>query len=69
MIGKNVLNHKILVRKNVEYTIDLIGKNVVNYMILLRKNVINYMLRRRVLEQNKNRTGAENICRSMIQHL
>ena len=22
MIGKNVLNHKILVRKNVEYTID-----------------------------------------------
>ena len=49
MIGKNVLNHKILVRKNVEYTIDLIGKNVVNYMILLRKNVINYMLQRRVL--------------------
>ena len=49
MIGKNVFNHKILVRKNVEYTIDLIGKNVVNYMILLRKNVINYMLRRRVL--------------------
>ena len=49
MIGKNVLNHKILVRKTVEYTIDLIGKNVVNYMILLRKNVINYMLRRRVL--------------------
>jgi hypothetical protein len=49
LIGKNVLNHKILVRKNVEYTIDLIGKNVVNYMILLRKNVINYMLRRRVL--------------------
>lgn len=49
MIGKNVVNYMILIRKNVEYTIDLIGKNVVNYMILLRKNVINYMLRRRVL--------------------
>ena len=49
MIGKNVVRYKILVRKNVEYTIDLIGKNFVNYMILLRKNVINYMLRRRVL--------------------
>ncbi len=33
LIGKNVLNHKILVRKNVEYTIDLIGKNVVNYIM------------------------------------
>ena len=38
LIGKNVVNYKILVRKN-----------VVNYMILLRKNVINYMLQRRVL--------------------
>ena len=44
MIGKNVVNYKILVRKNVVYIIDLIGKNVVNYMILLRKNVINCML-------------------------
>ena len=33
LIGKNVLNHKILVRKNVEYTIDLIEKNVVNYIM------------------------------------
>lgn len=33
LIGKNVLIHKILVRKNVEYTIDLIGKNVVNYIM------------------------------------
>ena len=33
LIGKNVLNYKILVRKNVEYTIDLIEKNVVNYIM------------------------------------
>ena len=29
MIGKNVLNHKILVRKNVEYTIDLIANETI----------------------------------------
>lgn len=66
MIGKNVVRYKILVRKNVEYTIDLIGKNVVNYMILIRKNVINCMLLGKKIVTG---TGAENICRSMIQHL
>ena len=55
MIGKNVVRYKILVRKN-----------VVNYMILIRKNVINCMLLGKKIITG---TGAENICRSMIQHL